>query len=107
MKVRKLFLATETLNNSAMFISYSDSIDALEKQAKEFLDKELRNNFSSNKTFSVKEVTNISQAPIEWREKCALLWGTDEEITVSGYFDTQAEEAAEFQEYLRLKAKYE
>lgn len=74
----------------------------LEGTAEHFMEEQ-------GKTFQpkleIKEITNESEIPEgDWR-KDALIWGDDSERTASQFLADNKD--SEYQEYLRLKAKYE
>lgn len=79
-----------------MFVSGKTG-DSLEKEAQYFLDEEKR--VSNKQSYPVKliEVTSIFDIPESWRN--GLLWNVDGELTAQQYL-------TEYQEYLRLKAKF-
>jgi hypothetical protein len=58
---------------------------------------------------SVKEITSQQEVPEEWRH--ALIYGTEDEITPLDFLEKQQSQQSidspEYQEYLRLKEKYE
>ena len=110
--MKKLYLATKTILpavKEVMFL-YDDEDGfeylSLREAAKRYFEEEDRNHAPYNKeTVSLKEITLVEDIPKEWRE-CALLWGTNDEITATGFL-TQQNSDPEYQEYLRLKEKFE
>lgn len=73
----------------------------LEGEAEHFLEEQ-------DKTFSpplvVKEITSESEIPKDWQGD-ALIWGDDSERTASQFLKENGD--SEYQDYLRLKAKFE
>lgn len=94
--MKKLYLATKTI--TAMFVS--DAKDS-GVNASKFIAEEEKNRFA--KHIEIKEITTRQEIPKEWIGD-AYLWGTEDEITAEGWI---SELGKEYQEYLRLKAKYD
>jgi hypothetical protein len=73
----------------------------LEGEAEHFMEEQ-------DKTFQpklvIREITQESEIPKDWQGD-ALIWGDDSEITASHFFKQHVD--SEYQEYLRLKTKYE
>ena|ERR1700676_3581144 len=102
-KMKKLYLATR--NVSTMFIApdYFKTKD-LEAEAERFLDEEIKCRGKSTLfPIDVKEITSIQDIPKEWQGD-VYLWGYDGELTPTDFLSSYNDE---YQEYLRLKAKYE
>lgn len=73
----------------------------LEGEAEHFMEEQ-------GKTFQpkleIKEITKESEIPADWQDD-ALIWGDDSEITAAQFLRENTD--TEYQEYLRLKTKYE
>lgn len=94
--MKKLYLATKTI--TAMFVSNAEDNGV---NASRFIAEEEKNKFA--KHIEVKEIAANQEIPKEWRNG-ALLWGTEDEISAEDWI---SELGQEYQEYLRLKAKYD
>lgn len=103
--MKKLYLAT--INFNTIFVS----TEADQKSgAKRYAEEEFSWNGLKEtlKRVEVKEIACVQEIPQEWSDG-ALIWGTEEEITAANWLDQNQpkQSDSEFQEYLRLKAKYE
>jgi len=95
-----LYLATKTIK--VMFLCPSNySTQSVLKEANHFADEEGKNIVDGR--IKIEKITKIEDIPEEWRGD-AYIWGTDEEMTATDFL---GQEDDEYQEYLRLKKKYE
>lgn len=97
--VKRLYVATKTYE--VVFVSES-GLAGVKSEAEEFMEEQ-------NKTFEppveVKEITSKEEIPADWREDYTLIWGSDEEMNAAQFLEGKG--TSEYQEYLRLKAKFE
>lgn len=101
--MKRLYLAISTRESySTMFIA-DDVTHSINEEARHFLKEEVKSKTYGQPKISVVEITSLDQVPDEWRGS-ALLWGTDEEITVADFFNIKNSD--EYKEYLRLKEKF-
>lgn len=56
-------------------------------------------------TVSVSEITSVDEVPTDWRKSGTFLWGINEEITAEQFLQQKYD--PDYQEYLRLKEKFE
>lgn len=82
-----------------MFISDEEH---KEENARKFIAEEEKNRFAP-RNLQVQQINTHQEIPKEWKND-NLIWGTEDEITAEGYL---IELGQEYQEYIRLKAKYE
>lgn len=96
--IKRLYVAIRA--HEVVFVSSSDE-SSLKDEAKKFL-KEQDKYFQPN--IEVKEITSKEEIPKDWRENYTLIWGSNEEMSASQFLDSVG--SFEYQEYLRLKAKF-
>lgn len=73
----------------------------LEGEAEHFMEEQGK--FFQPK-LEIKEITSEYEIPKDWKDD-ALIWGDDSERTASQFLKENGD--SEYQEYLRLKSKYE
>lgn len=101
--MKKLYLVKQIIN--VMFVSDSDEEGrVLDDEARFFLDEYWENGTLNE--FEVQEVTSLEQIPSEWRNGC-LLYGTHKQDTPEVFLNRISSNNTEYQEYLRLKEKFE
>jgi hypothetical protein len=99
----RLFIATRT--HEVIFVSDSKGKGDIKDEAEEYLEEQ-------DKYFDppivVKEITSKGEIPEEWKESHAFIWGDADEVTAEQFLDSQrsAQAKEEYEEYLRLKAKF-
>lgn len=95
--IKRLYVATQKYE--VVFVSSSGH--GLKHKAEEFIEEQ-------NKTFQpsieVQEITCKEEIPEDWREDYTLIWGSDEEMNAEQFLESK--KTSEYQEYLRLKAKF-
>ena len=95
--MKKLYLAKTEIQT--MFVS--DELN-IHSHAKQFLGNELAN---LDDKISVVEITNYKNIPKAWKGNVFCVWGSEENTTATEFL--RRHESKDYQEYLRLKAKYE
>lgn len=100
---KRLYIATRT--HEVVFISSEKGKTSVKDEAEGYLEEQ-------DKYFDppvvVKEITSKAEIPEGWQEDHALIWGSDDELTAEQFLDSQrsAKTKEEYEEFLRLKAKF-
>lgn len=104
MKAKKLYWA-RVLHEVVFVSEESPNSSNLKSEAESFLEEQ---DASFIPPMVVTEITSKEEIPDDWKGD-ALIWGTQEletdEMTANQFFDEYGD--AEYQEYLRLKSKFE
>jgi hypothetical protein len=98
--MKKLYLANR--NHSVMFLSNGDEKELVMNDANHWMNEQ--DSYHTPKVELI-EIKVPDQIPEEWRD--GFIWGTNEEMTAAEFLQSINASNEEYQEYLRLKAKYE
>lgn len=103
MNSKKLYRASQAYD----VLFACEPSEHLRSVARKFLAEEDRYNKKEN--ISIVEITDKSEIPEAWEN--AIIWGCDEEMTPAIFLSKQKKDIAfdqkEYEEFLRLKKKYQ
>lgn len=81
------------------------------KNATQFFTEELRNRtlIIGDDIMEISELEDLTDLKVNkaWLDMSTLIWGTEDDMNVYQFFEAQQESAEEYQQYLKLKEKYE
>lgn len=100
--MKKLYQALA--QQEVLFLSSTTESSLLQEEGEKWFREQEAYGPFKNKT-SVSEIVSFNEVPTDWRKSGTLLWGTNEEITAEQFLQQKYD--PDYQEYLRLKEKFE